>query len=316
MTTELLPQRPLRNHAIPLIWVSGSEVTWGDDIRSFPADPVLVSWTNSLDGTRSIAEALGSAGGDRSVSTSLIAHGYVIGGILDAALETQRWRWGNEHDRRIGIWLAANLQRQLRLPNPRQIGAVIDARAGIQISCHGDGEIVMEVESAAQFEGIDTSADFSRTSSSEQVSILCSANHPDVVHDADAALIDDHIAGPRLHVAVWDLYAVVGPLVVPGLTSCLHCHHLHRRDADRHWPMRSAQWANFTGAAVEGRHRALVSNAARIAALMLTAWSDSRGQPDPRWFNCAYRIDSAEINADVLPRPWHPLCGCAWRSLG
>lgn len=316
MTTVLLPRRPLRNHAVPLIWVSGNEVAWGDDVRSFPADPALVSRINSLDGTRTIAEALPHFGSDGCASKSLIAHGYAIGGILDAALETHRWRWGNEHDRSIGIWLATNLQRQLRLPNPQQIGAVIDARAGIHITCHGDGEIATEVERAAQFEGIDTSADLHRTATSEQVSILCSANHPDVVHDADAALTDDHIAGPRLHVAVWDLHAVVGPLVVPGLTSCLQCHHLHRRDADRHWPMRSAQWANFRRTTGEGRHRALLSNAARIAALMLTAWSDSRGQPDPRWFNRAYRIDAANINADVLPRPWHPLCGCAWRVLG
>lgn len=316
MTSEVLPQRPLRNHALPLLWVSASEVTWGDDVRTFPADTELAAWANALDGTRSIAEALAGYGGDRNAPLSLIAHGYLTGGILDAALETHRWRWGDENDRKTGNWLAANLQRQLGLPDPRRIAAVIDARAEVRIHCHGDSEIAMEVERAAHFEGIDTSARFSHSETREQVGILCSANHPDIVHDADAALIDEDIPGPRLHVAVWDLAAVVGPLVVPGLTSCLLCHHLHRRDADRNWPMRSAQWSHFTRPAPQGRHQALISNAARIAALVLTAWSDSGGQPDPRWFNRAYRIDSTDINAHVLPRPWHPLCGCAWRGLG
>lgn len=316
MTNELLPQRPLRNHALPLIWVSASEVTWGDDVRTFAAGPELAAWANALDGTRSMTEALASFRGERQIPTSLISHGYMLGAILDAALETEMWRWGNEDDRNAGVWLAAHLQRQLCLPNPRQIATVIDARARLRIHCHGDSNITREIEDAAHFEGLDASAEFGRTGPNEQVSVLCSANHPDVVHDADAALIDDEIAGPRLHVAVWDLNAVIGPLVVPGVTSCLQCHHLHRRDADRYWPMRSAQWSNFTRPHAEGRHRALISNAARIAALVLIAWCDSAGTPDPRWFNRAYRIDSADINAQVLNRPSHPLCGCAWRGLG
>ncbi len=41
---------------------------------------------------------------------------------------------------------------------------------------------------------------------------------------------------PHLAVHAGELRGVVGPLVLPGRTSCLHCHDLHRRDADGGWP--------------------------------------------------------------------------------
>lgn len=41
---------------------------------------------------------------------------------------------------------------------------------------------------------------------------------------------------PHLAVRAGDLRGVVGPLVLPGRSSCLHCHDLHRRDSDAGWP--------------------------------------------------------------------------------
>ena len=46
---------------------------------------------------------------------------------------------------------------------------------------------------------------------------------------------------PHLVATVRGATGVVGPLVVPGRTSCLRCADLHRRDADPRWPRLAAQ---------------------------------------------------------------------------
>jgi hypothetical protein len=41
---------------------------------------------------------------------------------------------------------------------------------------------------------------------------------------------------PHLAARAGEFRGVVGPLVLPGRSSCLHCHDLHRRDSDAGWP--------------------------------------------------------------------------------
>ncbi|MBA3741395.1 hypothetical protein, partial [Sporichthya sp.] len=48
---------------------------------------------------------------------------------------------------------------------------------------------------------------------------------------------------PHLVAALRETEGLVGPLVVPGRSSCLHCHHLTRTDRDRAWPHLAAQLA-------------------------------------------------------------------------
>ena len=47
----------------------------------------------------------------------------------------------------------------------------------------------------------------------------------------------------HLAVSIREGRGVVGPLVLPGASSCLHCHDLHRRDRDPIWPRIAAQLA-------------------------------------------------------------------------
>lgn len=46
---------------------------------------------------------------------------------------------------------------------------------------------------------------------------------------------------PYLLTGVRETYGVVGPLVIPGRTSCPRCHDLHRTDRDPCWPVLAAQ---------------------------------------------------------------------------
>jgi hypothetical protein len=48
---------------------------------------------------------------------------------------------------------------------------------------------------------------------------------------------------PLLVAGVRETTAVVGPLVLPGLTGCLRCQHLHRCDRDPSWPRLAAALA-------------------------------------------------------------------------
>lgn len=70
----------------------------------------------------------------------------------------------------------------------------------------------------------------------------------DLVVCTDGYPVDPHLrvdlqAQPRplLVTGVWSSRGVVGPLVVPGRTSCLHCADLHRTDRDPAWPVLAAQ---------------------------------------------------------------------------
>lgn len=46
---------------------------------------------------------------------------------------------------------------------------------------------------------------------------------------------------PHLVVRTTDVRASVGPLVIPGVTSCMTCGDLHRRDLDPTWPIQAFQ---------------------------------------------------------------------------
>ena len=56
-------------------------------------------------------------------------------------------------------------------------------------------------------------------------------------------------ASPHLPVRVRDGIGLVGPLVIPGVTSCLGCADLHRSDRDAAWPAIAAQLRDTVGVA-------------------------------------------------------------------
>ena len=140
------------------------------------------------------------------------------------------------------------------------------------------------------------------------VAVLADASHPDVPGDFDHTLQDL----PHLHVGVLGDRAVVGPLVVPGLTSCLRCAHLHRRDADAAWPLLAVQWAHAVRAmSCPPQDPLLVQLAATQAALLVRRWTDAPGTPED-WSGYALELRLPDGIARRVDRPPHPLCGCRW----
>jgi bacteriocin biosynthesis cyclodehydratase domain-containing protein len=138
---------------------------------------------------------------------------------------------------------------------------------------------------------------------------------PDVVILGDCLMIEPSLAAeliatrtPHLPVQLRDGTGVVGPLVLPGRTSCLRCADLHRSDRDPEWPALSAQLRGQHG---DGSSAAVLATAAvalaQVELLLAGAGGDSAG---PGSLNATLEVD---VHRDSLcRRPWpaHPHCGC------
>jgi hypothetical protein len=122
-----------------------------------------------------------------------------------------------------------------------------------------------------------------------------------------------HAAGvPHLVATVRGETGVVGPLVIPGATSCLHCADLHRRDADPRWPGLAAQ-LTAADPPPSGTTVTCLMTAA-TAAVQVLAYLDGTGSPVTAGATLELRPP------DLVPRfrawPAHPACGCGAVSAG
>ena len=131
------------------------------------------------------------------------------------------------------------------------------------------------------------------------------AADPRLLRDLHAARV------PHLPVRVRDGTGMVGPLVIPGVTSCLGCADLHRTDRDAAWPALAIQLREVIAHA---DHPTVLATAALalgqlhhiIAAVRGT---DPPGAP-PATMNATVEVDIASHT--IRARRWtrHPLCGC------
>lgn len=114
---------------------------------------------------------------------------------------------------------------------------------------------------------------------------------------------------PHLLVRVVEVTGVVGPLVVPGTTACLHCLDLHRTDRDPRWPAVLDQLARRSPS-VPACDTSLATAVAGLAAGQVLAYLDG--------YNVTSLGGTLEIQLPYgLPRrrSWqpHPDCPCCHR---
>lgn len=139
-------------------------------------------------------------------------------------------------------------------------------------------------------------------------------------------LADDQIADPRLlqnlhhdgiahlSVRVRDGAGLVGPLVIPGLTSCLHCADLHRTDRDAAWPAVATQLRGAVGSAGRATILATAGLAMQQVDLVIRAVGHTDGdQPAPEappTLNTTLELDAGGYS--IVARRWsrHPDCTC------
>lgn len=117
---------------------------------------------------------------------------------------------------------------------------------------------------------------------------------------------------PHLFAMVREGTGVVGPLVLPGRSSCHRCHDLYRCDRDPAWPRIAAQLSDGSGTRVLACDVALATAVAAQAALQVLAFLD--GNQTPPSVDGTLEIEQAD--GRVRRRSWssHPACGCRWRG--
>ena len=132
---------------------------------------------------------------------------------------------------------------------------------------------------------------------------------------ADPRMVRDlhHQGVAHLPVRVRDGTGLVGPLVIPGVTSCLGCADLHRRDRDAAWPAISAQLRETVGVADRATLLATAALALSQVNRVIAAVRKQEAVPDPgppQTLNATLEFD---LNAGaIVARQWtrHPLCSC------
>ena len=130
---------------------------------------------------------------------------------------------------------------------------------------------------------------------------------------ADPRMVRDlHTRGvAHLPVRVRDGTGLVGPLVIPGATSCLMCTDLHRRDRDHAWPAVSAQLRETVGVADRATLLATAALALSQISRVIAAVREQEAAADtgpPQTLNATLEVD---LGAGVIvARRWtrHPLC--------
>ncbi|MFD6452802.1 TOMM precursor leader peptide-binding protein [Nocardia sp. NPDC055165] len=135
----------------------------------------------------------------------------------------------------------------------------------------------------------------------------------DLVVLTDALMIDPGLSVdlvlrrvPHLQVRVRDGVGVVGPLVLPGETSCLRCADLTRAGFDHDWPHLAAQLLGRTGHASPAGIAA--TTALALGELEAIVACSPRRPPRTLDATVELNLDTHEIQR----RPWlpHQECGC------
>ncbi|MGE2720991.1 cyclodehydratase [Mycolicibacterium celeriflavum] len=118
----------------------------------------------------------------------------------------------------------------------------------------------------------------------------------------------------HLPVRVRDGVGLVGPLVLPGLTSCLSCADLHRADRDAAWPAVAAQLRHTVGSADRATVLATAALALNQVDRVLRAVRGgaevARSPEPPPTLDTTLEFD---VNVgSVVARRWsrHPRCAC------
>ncbi|WP_305092123.1 hypothetical protein [Prescottella sp. R16] len=136
---------------------------------------------------------------------------------------------------------------------------------------------------------------------------LCVVLTDDLV--ADPRLVDALLAAgvPHLQVRLRDGRGIVGPLVLPGRTSCLRCADLTRSAVDEEWPHVAAQLLGRVGYAGP----AAVLATAAVALGQLEKVLSGVAHPAPATLNATLELDLDEHRLAVRPWPRDPRCTCS-----
>lgn len=163
------------------------------------------------------------------------------------------------------------------------------------VTVHGEGELADVIRSLAPAHG------------PPHVTIVTDFPDPVVV----AELMADRM--PHLAVRAREGVGVVGPLVLPGRTSCLRCADLHHTDRDACWPMIAAQLTARPAPA--DRVLATATGAFAVTQALLIADFVRLGGARPPTWNASFELDPLSGSISQRSRHPHPDCSCAAHNM-
>ncbi len=334
-TTAALPPRPRLTSGIRALQRTQTAVQVGLDPRHAVVvdnlPPIVARLLRSLDGTVTMPTLVTRAGTHapvlRRVLDTLTSRGLVINARSDPDRSIPQHRDISLWSMRIGVPYDAVTRRLA------QASIVVSGEGGLAVvvarllAACGVGHIAPESSGTVSQADVGIGFqwdDVGRRRRDAIATAVCTVNPttttapmpsdrgPDLLVLADTLAFPPHLIDqlmgdrqPHLPVRFRDGVGVVGPLVLPGRTSCLWCAELHRYDLDRAWPRLANQLIGRTGRADPASTQA---TAALAVGQVLRAVQDS-GEHPPLW-NATLEIDV--VTGDVTRRTWlpHPRCTC------
>ncbi|MEV0239108.1 ThiF family adenylyltransferase [Streptomyces sp. NPDC050674] len=147
-------------------------------------------------------------------------------------------------------------------------------------------------------------------------SLVVLAPRDDVaVHAPDPATAEPLMASgtPHLYAGVVEGTGMVGPLVLPGETSCAGCLHEGRVQRDPVWPRLVAQWRSGRQRQVRPCDLTLATTVAGLAAAHALAFLDGRV---PSSAGARWEVSVPGLHWHARPIWAHPACPCAAAKKG
>lgn len=131
-------------------------------------------------------------------------------------------------------------------------------------------------------------------------------------HDPAVISILMHQRIPHLSVRLRDGVGVIGPLVLPGSSSCLRCADHHRAALDPQWPMIAAQLIGKPGYASAATIRATVALAHEQIEQIAAGLAPTSPEPDaaPDLIDHTLEFHSHPVRLRRKHWPAHPSCFC------
>ena len=294
---------PQYNHRIPVISRADGSVEFGDHQLLRAPSSKSVEWFMSLDGSRSAHQATieecERTGVPRNVVTSLLIDGFESGALVDSRTPPRTARWLNEKNRDRTHTDIACAQKHLidyTDKSPKQDAAeIIDHRSAVQIELVGQGPLAEAIHQL----GRDSGYEFTHRRSCASVVVFVSRAHPRVFEHANSHLC----SLPHLHVGTRLDSAQIGPLVIPGESSCFRCAQLHHRDSSPDWMGVDLQWRHHANS---GEADSILNyQSAAYTLLLLRHWMDGMAITNTVW-----RASLPWLHFRAQPALPHPLCGC------
>ncbi|SDD88706.1 ThiF family adenylyltransferase [Actinokineospora iranica] len=337
MREQTLPQRPRLRPGVAVLRRRAGEIQVGLHPRraavvSGLPDPVVAAATG-LDGGHTTAELLAALGSAhrptmRALLADLASHGLVEDAAAPGTPVPRRLA-ADQTTAALRAPVAALADRSKAAVHLRGNGRIAVALACL-LAAAGIGRLHVSAEGTVTAEDVGAGlrpADIGRPRQAAAHDAVhrtddtvrtqrFTRKRPDLVILTDALVPDPHLvisliadAVPHLCVRVRDGVGIVGPMVVPGITSCLRCADRHRADIDPCWPTVAAQLAGRTQLV----DLATVHATAGVAAAQVIdalGWLHAPDPNPPAVWNAAIEIDP--FAATVEHRPWtpHPACDC------